>query len=90
MAQGLVTYSNQKVVDVVNEVQSAYASTKRLLDRMVAMRAGGTNYTTIATAAGCVPADSAAGQTLFDDVDAALGGLTTAYNAMSQMDNSAL
>lgn len=90
MAQGNVTYSSQKVVDVVDSVKEAYADTKRLVDRMVAMRAGGSDYTSIAAAAGCNPATSAEGLKLFDDVDAALGGLTTAYNALSQMDNSAL
>jgi transposase len=91
MAQGVVTYNNQKVVQVVNSVQEAYAETKRLLDRLVALRtaAGGT-YETIAALAGCTPTDTATGQKLFDDVDAALAGLTTAYNALSQLDNSAL
>ena len=90
MSQGLVTCTNPKVLDVANEVQVAYAHTKRLLDRMVALRAGGSDYTSIAEAAGCVPADSATGLKLFDDVDAALGGLTTAYNAFGQLDKTAL
>lgn len=90
MAQGVVTYSNQKIVQVVDKVQDAYADVKRLLDRLVALRAGGSDYTNIATLAGCSPADSTTGQKLFDDIDAALGGLTTAYNALSQLDNSAL
>ncbi len=90
MAQGVVTYSNQKIVAVVDQVQEAYGETKRLLDRLVALKEGGSDYTNIATLAGIPSPDSTKGQKLFDDIDAALGGLTTAYNALSQLDNSAL
>ncbi len=90
MAQGLVTLTNPKIIEPTNKVQEAYGEIKRLLDRMVALRGGGTDYTSIATLAGCPNPDSAQGLKLFDDIDAALGGLTTAYNALSQLDNSAL
>ena len=90
MAQGLVNYSDAGIAARVDEVMVTFAHVKRLLDRMVALRAGGSDYTSIAVAAGCTPATSAEGLKLFDDIDAALAGLTTAYNALSQLDKNAL
>lgn len=84
MAQGLVTYTSVTIAERVNEVQRAYLNMRRLMDRLIAIR-NGTDYTAVATATG-----ASNGQTLFDNVDAAIAGLTTAYNALSNMDVQAL
>lgn len=89
MAQGLVTYTNANVAARVDEVKVAYAHLRRLMDRLIAIR-NGTDYAAVAAATGTVPNDATAGQTIFDNLDAAVAGMTTAYNALSNMDKNAL
>lgn len=83
MAQGLVTYTSRSVRDQVNKTKDAYLQMRRLMDRLIAIR-NGTDYVAVAAATG-----ASDGQTLFDNLDAAIAGLTTAYNALSNMDASA-
>jgi tRNA C32,U32 (ribose-2'-O)-methylase TrmJ len=87
MAQGLVTFSSSSIGQRVDETKSAYLNMRRSFDRLIAIRNGnGTNndYAAVALAVGA--ADAAAGQRVFDNMDAAMGGLTTSYNALSNMD----
>jgi hypothetical protein len=86
MAQGNVNQISPTVAARIDEVKSAYAQIRRLMDRLIVIR-GVNDYTAVAAALGCVPGD---GQTAFDNLDAALGGLTTANNALSNMDKNAL
>lgn len=89
MAQGLVTYTNSNIAARVDEIKVAYAHIRRLMDHLIVIR-NGTDYAAVATATGCTPANATTGQTLFDNLDAALGGMTTANNALSNMDKNAL
>lgn len=89
MAQGLVNYTNADVAARVDEVKVAYASLRRLMDYLIVIR-NGSDYAAVATATGCAPANATTGQTIFDNLDAALGGMTTANNALSNMDRNAL
>lgn len=84
MAQGLVTFTSGNLAGRVDEVKTAYLNMRRLMDRLIAIR-NGTDYAAVAAATG-----ASDGQTLFDNCDAAMGGLTTAYNALSDMDLHAL
>jgi hypothetical protein len=56
---------------------------RRLMDRLISIR-NGNDYVAVATATG-----ASDGQTLFDNIDAAIAGLTTASNALSNMDQVA-
>lgn len=89
MAQGLVTYTNANVAARVEEMKVAYAHIRRLMDYLIVIR-NGTDYAAVAVATGCVPADATEGLKMFDNLDAALGGMTTANNALSNMDKNAL
>lgn len=83
MAQGLVTFSSLSVTRRINETKDAYLQMRRLMDRLIAIR-NGDDYAAVAAATG-----ASDGQTLFDNLDAAIAGLTTAYNALSNMDSQA-
>lgn len=83
MAQGLVTFTSNSVANRVTETKQAYLNMRRLMDRLIAIR-NGNDYAAVAAATG-----ASDGQTLFDNVDAAIAGLTTAYNALSNMDMGA-
>lgn len=85
MAQGIVTQINPSVAARVDEVKVAYSHIRRLMDRLIVIR-NGTDYAAVAAATG---APEGQGQMVFDNLDAALGGLTTANNALSNMDVSA-
>lgn len=85
MAQGNVTQVSPAVAARVDEVKVAYAHLRRLMDRLIVVR-NGTDYAAVATETGAAPGT---GQTVFDNLDAALGGLTTANNALSNMDLNA-
>ena len=87
MAQGLVTFTSASIGHRVDEAKTAYLNMRRAFDRLIAIRNGnGQNNDYAAVAAAVGAADVAAGQTLFDNMDAAVSGLTTAYNALSNMD----
>jgi hypothetical protein len=83
MAQGLVTFTSDSIGRRVDETKAAYLNMRRLLDRLIAIR-NGNDYAAVAAATG-----ASDGQTLFDNIDAAIAGLTTAYNALSNMDSHA-
>jgi hypothetical protein len=85
MAQGLVTFSSANVREVVDETKEAYANMRRLMDRLIAIR-NGIDYEAVAIATGAGDLSAAAGLMLFDNLDSAMGGLTTANNALSNMD----
>jgi hypothetical protein len=85
MAQGTVTKLDADIAARVDEVKVAYAHVRRLMDRLIIIR-NGTDYAAVATAAGAADGE---GQFVFDNLDAALGGLTTANNALSNMDVNA-
>lgn len=85
MAQGNVTQINAGVAARVDEVKVAYAHIRRLMDRLIIIR-NGTDYAAVAAATGAADGE---GQNVFDNLDAALGGLTTANNALSNMDLNA-
>lgn len=85
MAQGNVTKVNANVAARVDEVKVAYAHIRRLMDRLIIIR-NGTDYAAVEAATGAAPGD---GQAVFDNLDAAMGGLTTANNALSNMDVNA-
>jgi hypothetical protein len=89
VAQGLVNYTNENVAARVDEVKVAYAHLRRLMDALIQIR-NGTDYQAVAEATGCTPANATTGQTIFDNLDAALGGMTTAQNALSNMDKNSL
>ncbi len=90
MAQGLVTFTSSSIAHRVDETKTAYLNMRRAFDRLIAIRAGnGTNNDYAAVAAAVGAADAAAGQRVFDNLDAAIGGMTTAYNALSNMDANA-
>ena len=86
MAQGLVTFTSMNLAQRVQEVKVTYMNMKRVSDRLIALR-NGTDYVAVATAVG---SPIGTGQTVFDNIDAAIAGLTTAYNALSNMDVQAL
>lgn len=84
MAQGLVTHTSTGISNRVEETKTAYLNMRRIMDRLIAIR-NGTDYIAVASATG-----ASDGQILFDNIDAALAGLTTAYNALSNMDTRSL
>lgn len=97
MPQGLVKVTNPHIIAAVDQVKAAYLTMRRTMDAMIAERAGdGTNsdYEAIAALADAsLPGQTdpaVLGQTVFDNMDAALAGMTTAYNALSNMDKNAL
>lgn len=89
MAQGLVSYTNEDVAARVDECKVAYAHLRRLMDYLIVIR-NGTDYQAVANATGCQPANTTTGQTIFDNLDAAMAGMTTVNNALSNMDKNAL
>lgn len=89
MAVGLVTHTNASVAARVDEIKVSYGHLRRLMDHLIIIR-NGTDYAAVATATGCTPANATTGQTIFDNLDAALAGMTTANNALSNMDKNAL
>ena len=90
MATGYVTFQNPTVSARVDEIKAAYGSIRRVMDALIEVKnsGGGNNWAAVAAAVGA--ADATAGQTVFDNLDAALGGMTTANNALSFMDENAL
>ena len=93
MAQGFVTYTNEDVGARVDECKVAYAHLRRLMDYLIVIRninGANNDYQAVANATGCTPANATTGQNIFDNLDAALGGMTTANNALSNMDKNAL
>ena len=86
MAQGLVTYTSTNIAQRVDETKLAYLNMRRLLDRLIAVR-NGVDYAAVEAETG---AAAGKGQTLYDNLDAAVAGLTTAYNALSYMDKRAV
>lgn len=96
MAQGLVTYTNPRIAAAVDQTKVAYLNLRRVMDALIAIRSGnGTadDYEAVAAIVDAsIPGQNAivAGQTAFDNLDAAIAGLTTAYNALSNMDKNAL
>lgn len=92
MAQGLVKITNPHIIACVDEVKVAYLKMRRTMDAMIVMR-NGTDYEAVAVAAdasGDALTPAEAGQRVFDNLDAAMAGMTTAYNALSNMDKNAL
>lgn len=85
MAQGNVTSINAQTAARVDEVKVAYEHMRRLMDRLIVVR-NGTDYAAVAAYLGCSVGE---GQNAFDNLDAALGGMTTANNALSNMDQNA-
>ena len=90
MAQGFVQFQNQKIETAINNAKDVTAEFRRILDRLIVIR-NGTSYDLVAAAVGAIGADQGdAGLKAFDNLDAAMAGLTTAYNALSNMDQGAL
>ena len=90
MAQGFVQFKNQKIETAINNAKDVTAEFRRILDRLIVIR-NGTSYDLVAAAVGAIGADQGdAGLKAFDNLDAAMAGLTTAYNALSNMDQGAL
>lgn len=92
MAQGNVTQLNGSTRARVDEVKVAYAHIRRLMDRLIIVR-NGTDYAAVAEYLGITdgtPEELAIlEQRAFDNLDAALAGMTTANNALSNMDLNA-
>lgn len=90
MAQGYVQIQNATVSARIDEAKVAYANFRRMFDALLVIR-NGNEYDKVAAALGAVGADQGdAGLKAFDNLDAAMAGLTTAYNALSNMDENAL
>jgi hypothetical protein len=90
MAQGYVKYTNANVAARVDEVKVAYANLRRLMDTLIVIR-NGTSYDLVAAATGAIGEDQGdVGLKIFDNLDAAMAGMTTACNALSNMDKNAL
>lgn len=90
MAQGFVQFQNPPTTACINGIKESYAELRRIMDRLIVIR-NGSSYDLVAAALGAVGADQGdAGLKAFDNLDAAMAGLTTAYNALSNMDQGAL
>jgi hypothetical protein len=89
MAQGYVKFQNPQISATVDKIKNAYAEIRRLMDALIVIR-NGTDYQAVSDATGSTPSGASSGQTIFDNLDAALGGMTTANNALSNMDENAL
>ena len=72
----------------IDEVKVAYAHLRRLMDRLIVLRVSDVDPQWPPVAAYCGGADGE-GAAIFANYDAAMAGLTTAYNALSNMDQSA-
>lgn len=86
MAIGFIKPQSATVRARVDEAKAAYASNRRLLDVLIEAKA--VDNATLQAALG--EADTTAALKVFDNLDAAMAGLTTAYNALSKMDGNAL
>lgn len=85
MAVGFIKPKDALIRARVDEAKVAYLNNRRLLDLLIEAQAAGGTALQVATG----EANSVDAQTVFDNINAALGGLTTAYNAYSKMDGNA-
>lgn len=86
MAIGFIKPKDANIRARVDETKNAYGNMRRLFDAMI--EANNIGIATLQAAIG--EANTTDAQTVFDNLNAAMAGLTTAYNALSKMDGNAL
>lgn len=88
MAAGVIIEpkSAQAKAIINNIKQAGYAPLRRLMDGAIYAKnsGGGNNWAAVAAFLG--EANATDGQAVFENLDAALGGMTTANDALSPMD----
>ena len=89
MAGVIIKPKNANVNAIINNIkQAGYAPLRRVMDAAIAAKnsGGGNNWAAVAAALG--EANATDGQDVFENLDAVLGGMTSANDAASPMDGA--